>query len=226
MNTFARRAGATLSATFLLTALGGAGVSFADGTEPDGSTVVNTAAPEAGDPADTGLVDVPADQVDQDPDIPGDGDGPGNDPHHPVCDYSKIYTPSSKGKNYQKAVGASQANTNKSGHTAKSTFVAESTGTVGVSFSGSLSTSVSVMIAKIETKYDVTLSASLTAKLGNSISVDTPNKKTTHATYGVYRLKATGTSYHINTNCKASPKSTVVSYTPHWVGWYLWQSNA
>ncbi|MFG2382107.1 hypothetical protein [Streptomyces avermitilis] len=226
MNTLARRACTAASLAFLLTAVGGSGISFADGTEPDGSTVVNTAEPESNDPADSDLVDVPADQVDKDPDIPGSGDGPGNHPHHPDCEPANIYTPSSKGKDYQKGVGAAQANTNKTGHMATSTFTAEVTGTVGVSISGSLTTSVSIMIAKIETKYDVSLSASLTTKLGNSTTVHTPTNRTTHARYGVYRLKATGTSYRLTAYCQTSPKVTVVSYTPDFVGWYTWETKA
>jgi hypothetical protein len=177
--------------------------------------------PESRSP--TGLVDVPAGQVGQDPDIPGDG---GDGPRRPACNYTRVYTPSSKGKDYIKGVGAAQANTNKTGHTAKSTFTSEVSGTVGVSISGALSVSVEIMITKLEAKFDVSLSASLTARLGNSMVVETPNNRTTHATYGVYRLKTTGTSYHIDTNCRTSPKSTVVSYTPDYVGWYVWETRA
>ncbi|MCX5114829.1 hypothetical protein OOK13_41570 [Streptomyces sp. NBC_00378] len=63
-----------------------------------------------------------------------------------------------------------------------------------MSVTAGLATSVDVMIAKIEGKYDVGLSAKLTAKMNNQISVDTPPKKTTNAKYGAYRLKNTGTS--------------------------------
>ncbi|WP_327246601.1 hypothetical protein [Streptomyces sp. NBC_01320] len=97
------------------------------------------------------------------------------------------------------------------------------TGEVGVSVSGDLQTSVNAMLIKIKAKFNVTVSAKLTAKLGNSISVDTPPHKTTHAKYGVYRLKHTGVSYVIHTNCTVSPEKTVVSYSPYRVGWYLWE---
>ncbi|HET6360207.1 hypothetical protein [Streptomyces sp.] len=68
------------------------------------------------------------------------------------------------------------------------------------------------------------LSAKLAAKLGNSIAVDTPPRKTTNAKYGVFRLKNTGTSYIIYSNCRTSARKTVTSYTPLKVGWYLWGS--
>lgn len=41
---------------------------------------------------------------------------------------------------------------------------------------------------------------------------------------GVYRLKHTGVSYVIHSNCTTSPEKRVVSYSPHRVGWYLWES--
>ncbi|MFE4793510.1 hypothetical protein ACFRFL_00050 [Streptomyces sp. NPDC056708] len=79
------------------------------------------------------------------------------------------------------------------------------------------------MIAKIEAKYEVALSVKLTAKMGNQISVDTPPKTTTNARYGIYRLKNTGTSYKIYSNCKTSAAKTITSYTPMKVGWALWE---
>ncbi|MET8454057.1 hypothetical protein [Streptomyces sp. NPDC005209] len=80
------------------------------------------------------------------------------------------------------------------------------------------------MLIKIKNKFDVTVSAKLTAKLGNTISVDTPSRKTTHARYGVWRVKHTGKSYYLHANCTTSPEHTVVSYSPFKIGWYLWES--
>ncbi|MEU6216735.1 hypothetical protein ABZ845_04320 [Streptomyces sp. NPDC047022] len=226
MNSTVRRACTALSLAAVLTAGTGAGVAFAaDPTSSDGSPVeVGTAAPLAADPSDTGLVDVPADQVDTEPDIPGGTGTSGNSPKGQICDYATVYTPSSKGADYMSVVGAAQANTNGTSHSATSTFTAEVGGTVGVSYSGSLSTSVSVMITKIEAKFDVTLSASMTAKMGNSMSATTPAHKTTHAQYGVYRLRNQGISYRVYSNCQTSAKSTVTSYTPDYVGWHIWES--
>ncbi|MGW2555480.1 hypothetical protein [Streptomyces sp. NPDC001635] len=221
-----KRVAATTSAALLGVLCLGGGIASADDTPTDTPVVVQTDPPEETDPADTDLVDVPADQVTVEPDIPGIGDsGSGNHPGSEYCDRANVYIPTSKGKDYHKVVGAPQANHNGTSHAAKSTFTAEVSGTVGVSVSGHLSASVNVMMAKIEAKYDVTLSASLTAKLGNSISASTPAHKTTHANYGVYRLRNTGTSYVIYSNCQTSAKSTVTSYSPHYVGWYIWETN-
>ncbi|MGV9254951.1 hypothetical protein [Streptomyces sp. NPDC003697] len=44
-----------------------------------------------------------------------------------------------------------------------------------------------------------------------------------HAKYGVYRLKHTGVSYTLYSNCSSSTHKTITSYTPYRVGWYLWE---
>lgn len=188
--------------------------------------MINTAPPQQTDPTDTDVVDVPADQVDDEPHIPGSrGDGPRNEPDSQICDRAAVYTPTAKKGDYHKGIGAANANHNGTKHRAKSTFTAEVSGTVGVTVSGGLTISIDAMIGKIEQKYNVDLSASLTAKLGNTIQVDTPAHKTTHAAYGVYRLRNQGTSYIIYSNCKTSPKKNITSYTPHYVGWYIWETS-
>ncbi|GAA3820521.1 hypothetical protein GCM10022403_062420 [Streptomyces coacervatus] len=148
----------------------------------------------------------------------------GNAPAVEQCDQANVYLPKTKGKQYHQGVGPTNSNYNNTSRTAKSTFTSEVTGSVGVSVSAGLTISINALIGKIEQKYDVHLSASLTAKLGNTISVDTPPKTTTNAKYGVYRLKNTGISYRIYSNCESSPQKTVTSYTPLKVGWYLWEN--
>ncbi|MDX3575619.1 hypothetical protein [Streptomyces sp. FL07-04A] len=220
-----KRAAATTTAALLVLGLGG-GVASADDIPADTSVVVNTEPPRATEPADTDVVDVPASQVNAEPDIPGNGDsGPGNHPGGQICDRTAVYTPTAKGKDYHVGIGAPNANHNGTSHTARSSFTAEASGTVGISISAGLSITIEAMIGKIEQKYNVDLSASLTAKLGNNMQVDTPAHKTTHATYGVYRLRSQGTSYVIYSNCQTSAKKTITSYTPHYVGWYMWETN-
>ncbi|MFE7576950.1 hypothetical protein ACFU5Z_19675 [Streptomyces sp. NPDC057521] len=182
---------------------------------------VHTAPPA--EPEETDLVD--ATDPDPEPEETVRPSKPGDTTNGEYCGPTQnIYTPTSKGATYHKGVGPTNSNYNKTSRTARSTFTSEVTGEVGVSVSGELSASVDVMVAKIEGKYGVNLSVKLTAKMGNSISVDTPSKKTTNAKYGVYRLKNTGTSYTIYSNCKTTAKKTVTSYTPMKVGWYLWES--
>lgn len=118
----------TIASAALLVALGaGGGVASAYDTPTDTSVVINTQPPQETDPADTGLVDVPADQVNVEPDIPGSGDtGSGNKPTGQICDRMAVYTPTSKNGDHHKGVGAPQANANNTSHTASRPSVRKS----------------------------------------------------------------------------------------------------
>ncbi|MEV3915125.1 hypothetical protein [Streptomyces canus] len=197
----------------------------ASASAPTDDSVINTTPPEE---PEENVTDVPDEAVDEPQDEPpytGKPPQTGDSPDAVDCTPAHgVYKATSKGKQYHKGVGPTNSNYNGTSRTARSTFTSEVTGEVGVSLTGELETSVTVLLATIKDKYSVTVSAKLTAKLGNSISVDTPSHKTTNAKYGVYRLKVTGESYQLHQNCTTSPKHKVVSYTPFRVGWYLWES--
>lgn len=179
--------------------------------------VVHSAPPT--EPEETDLVEDPTPEP-----IPEAGDpqagaggvycGPGT---------TSVYIPRSKGARYHQGVGATNANYNGTSRTARTTFTSEVTGEVGVSVSAGLKTSVRFLVAKTEVQWNVSLSTKMTAKVGNQISVDTPPHRSTHGKYGVYRLKTTGVSYLMYSNCKTSAQQTVTSYIPMRVGWYIWE---
>lgn len=188
---------------------------------PAEDSVINTAPPEEPEEA---VTEVPDDAVNVEPTYTGKP-APGSTPDARDCGQTQfVYKPTKQGRQHHKGVGPTNANYNGTSRTAKSTFTSEVTGEIGVAVSGDLQTSVNTMLIKIKEKFTVTVSAKLTAKLGNTISVDTPSRKTTHARYGVWRLKHTGVGYVIHTNCTVSPEKTVVSYSPYRVGWYLWEN--
>ncbi|MEU3045955.1 hypothetical protein ABZ705_05355 [Streptomyces sp. NPDC006984] len=192
------------------------GAAVSESGEPG---VINTAPPAEPEETDLG----PAPELEPLPEQTGKT--PVDTPDGQYCGPTqRIYTPTSKGREYHKGVGVTHSNYNGTSRTGTSTFTSEVTGEVGVSVTAGLATSVDVMVAKLEAKYDVNLSVKLTAKQGNTWSVPTPPKTTTNAKYGVYRLKNTGTSYIIYSNCSTSAKKTVTSYTPIKVGWYVWES--
>ncbi|MFC8870172.1 hypothetical protein ACFUAC_21390 [Streptomyces sp. NPDC057148] len=141
------------------------------------------------------------------------------------CEPGYRYTPTSKSKDYHKGVGAEQANYNGTSRTAKSTFTSEVTGKVGIAYTGELKVGASVVVAEIEGKFSVNVAVELTAKLGNTIAVDTPSKRTTHARYGVYRLKSYGYNQYVYTNCTKGVKKNVTVYTPRRTGWVLWETK-
>ncbi|TQE26961.1 hypothetical protein Sipo8835_28395 [Streptomyces ipomoeae] len=127
-------------------------------------------------------------------------------------------------KEIHKGVGVEQANTNGTSRSITSTFTSTVTGSVGVTVSGELKTKASVAVAEIEQKYGLELSLKLTAKLGNRVKVKTPPKKTTHARYGIYRVKTTGYSQYIYADCRKGKKFKSTLQTPRRVGWYVWES--
>lgn len=184
-------------------------------------TTVQTGPPA--EPEETDLIEV------QDPDAPVEGGElpPGKAEPAPGAEHCRpggVYRPTSKHGKFHKGVGPTNANYNGTSRTAKSRFEAEVTAKVGISVSAGLKVKASAMVAEIEQEYSVNLSLELTAKLGNVITVDTPAKKTTHAKYGVYRLKHKGKSYSYYSNCSTTTKKTITSYTPYRVGWYIWES--
>ncbi|WP_151476924.1 hypothetical protein [Streptomyces albicerus] len=62
----------------------------------------------------------------------------------------------------------------------------------------------------------------------DKIAVDTPSTYTTHAKYGVYRLKTAGYNQYGYANCAKGTKGTKTNatlYTPARVGWYIWETK-
>ncbi|MGW3312099.1 hypothetical protein ACWDG9_36580 [Streptomyces sp. NPDC001073] len=192
-----------------------------DGNDDDGT--LSTLPPV--DPAETDLTDAPTDPaaVTSEPAVPTDTPS-GNAPAGRFCDSGGVYWPTHLGGRYIRAIGAPQSNYNGTSSKESSTFSAEASGTVGISFSGSLKVTLSELVSRQEATFGVNLSASLTAKLGNSVTASIPAHKTLNAKYGVWRRRVTGTSYYVYSNCESSKPSTIVSYTPYTVGWYTWLS--
>ncbi|MEV6841732.1 hypothetical protein AB0N17_46395 [Streptomyces sp. NPDC051133] len=199
--------------------LAGAGPVFADdpGSVPaDTAATAPPAQPEEADLTE-GAPDAPAA-------APSDAaDKAEGVPSSRGCEQGWYYYPTSKTKDYHKGVGAEQSNHNGTSRTARSTFTSEVSGTIGIAYSGELNVKGDLAVIEISGKFGVTVSASLTAKIGNSISVDTPAHKTTYGRYGVYRLKSYGYSQYTYVNCGKGAKHNVTIYTPHRVGWAIWE---
>lgn len=145
-------------------------------------------------------------------------------PYGKPCEPGTRYVVTGKAKKeIHKGVGVEQANYNGTSRTITSAFTSTVTGSVGLSVSGELKTKASIAVAEIETKYGVELSLNLTAKLGNRVKAKTPPKKTTHARYGVYRLKTTGYSQYVYASCTKGKKVKSTLLTPRRVGWHVWE---
>ncbi|MDX2593240.1 hypothetical protein PV343_13480 [Streptomyces sp. WI03-4A] len=212
---------ALLVPAIAITLLAGGGPAFADDSVPAANdSTIATAPPDQPEEADLveGAPDTPAA-------APSDTEDEGaNVPSGRVCEAGWYYYPTSKKKDYHKGVGAEQSNYNGTPHMAKSTFVSETSGTVGVAFSGELKVTAKSLVTEVEAKWGVNVSVSLTAKIGNTVSADTPSHKTTFGRYGVYRLKSYGYNQYTHANCVKGTKKNATVYTPHRVGWAIWES--
>ncbi|MGV9560920.1 hypothetical protein [Streptomyces sp. NPDC003480] len=205
--------------------------------DPTPAPTTTIAAPQDGDDASDGLLhtappatpqesltDAPTDPaLDVDPDLPGSDCKPGQKcPAAGDCDESKWFKPGSLGGQYHKGIGPSQSNYNGSREKEDMDFTAEVSGTVGVSFSGEITTKVSDVVSEVNVKFGASISTSITAKLGNVVHVrDVPPHRTVHAQYGVWRRKFTGTAYWQHHTCYLT-KNNVTGYGPLHVGWYTW----
>ncbi|WP_338698265.1 hypothetical protein V2W30_19595 [Streptomyces sp. Q6] len=184
--------------------------------------IVETAPPA--EPEEADLDEAGASEADQVP-----TEAPPKAPEVPpkeACEDDYFWESTAKYKDYRKGVGATQVNTNATSRTGKSSFTSEATGTVTVGVSGKLKTKASIAVAEIETEYSVNLSVSLTAKIGNTYTIDTPPHTTTNARCGVYRLKTAGYSQYHYANCTKGVKHNATLYSPHEISWYVWEAKA
>lgn len=186
----------------------------------DDSTVYSDPAPVA---TETGLTEFTGD-----PDVTptATGDAGMNYPGGQLCDNpGPKYVAKSKSGQYIAAIGPSNSNYNNTSSPMDMTFTAQASGTVGVSLSAELETSVSFMVAAEKAKFGGTLSASLHAGLSNAVHPTAKPHTRITATYGVWRQKIYGETYRLYSNCKITNDHSITSYTPVRVGWYVQESK-
>jgi hypothetical protein len=142
----------------------------------------------------------------------------------PHCDPGWFFTPTQDHGRSHQGVGPQQANYNGTTQVVRSTFTATVSGTVTFTSSTEVKGGANLAIASAESKYGLNLSYSLQVTAGNSVSVNTPPRKTTHAQYGAYRRKVTGKNGYTYSNCNQGQISYPTTYSPWYVGWALWES--
>jgi hypothetical protein len=188
---------------------------YADDVPDDG--VVQTAPPAT--PEEPNLIEPtdPAAEPTPDPAM--------NHPGSEYCDwYGGYYSVSSRLGNYHWGVGGTQSNYNGTSHNMTSTFTSTTTGTVGVSLSASTEVSLNALVAKQKATLGIDLSTSRSITTSNSVTATAAPYKTINAKYGVWRVKITGQTWRVYSNCGQTAKRTVTSYTPWKTGWYVWES--
>lgn len=209
----------------VMAVLGAGSPAFAADPVPNESAVpVETAPPAQPEEPDLIEGDVGDDQTPPEDALPT-GKPPKDDTNAQACEPTWRWESTAKYKDYHKSVGAQQANYNGTSRTAKSEFISEVTGEVGIAASASVKVSAGALVYEIESEFNVELSVKLTAKLGNKITVSTPSKYTTYASYGIYRLKSAGYRQYTYANCTKGVKTNATVYTPHRIGWAIWEKK-
>lgn len=141
-----------------------------------------------------------------------------------ACSAGWKYRSTGRGADTHFKVGATQSNFNGTSGTASSTFSAKVSGTASVTVSGGANVGVSAKLASVQATYGLAVKASMTASLGNSITVSIPSKRTVNADYGAWRAYTTGFEEYYTANCAVTQRKSVTMYSPYKIGWRTWTS--
>lgn len=139
------------------------------------------------------------------------------------CSTSKWrYDSTSRAADKLMQFGPTQANRNRTGATANTTFTSQIGGTVTASFSGSTNVKGTVKIAEISGTFGVSASLSLTASLGNSTTIKVPTGKTGYGAYGVWQVVVKGKEIRTLAPACALQSRAANVRAPFRVGWDTW----
>jgi hypothetical protein len=117
-------------------------------------------------------------------------------------------------------------NRNGTGSSAKVTFTAQETGTVGMSVSIGAKANAGVILASAETSLNIDFSASMSTTIGNSIQITVPAGWYGYGQYGVWRTQVKGIYYYLLSSCaKGTFYGTVYAWLPRSRGWNTWTSS-
>ena len=129
-------------------------------------------------------------------------------PHGRVCTPGDGYTFSIGGTS-QVVTDALTAHNN-TGQTETVTFTNSNSATVGSTFSGSFSVSVSYLISSVNAQFSASYSNSQSYTSGESIPVSTPAGWYAHANYGEFQRTIYVDAVYTNTSCQQSITGTGV----------------
>jgi hypothetical protein len=143
-----------------------------------------------------------------------------------VCDPYTEFVPSHRYADFLAQDGPTYSNWNNNAQIGSSTFTSTNTRTVTSQFSASFSVDEGIIFAGIKQTYGVSLSNSMTAGTGTSITVSTPPKTFSNGRYGVYEVVVDGDYVYHNQYCDAHDRGNVRVYGARKVGWYAWNSSS
>lgn len=123
-------------------------------------------------------------------------------------------------------VGGTYSNYNGTRTTADMTLTSTTSGTVGMAVSMSASAEIkTAILGGVKAELGVSVSASMTATSSNTSRITVPAQRTGNGAYGVYRLKASGHLYRVDSCGRVlEDRGTVTSLSPKSIGWRTWIS--
>jgi hypothetical protein len=147
----------------------------------------------------------------------------GESPDHPYCDAGWDVRPVTYYGGYQYAIGLEQIDKNNTASGYNVDFEETASGTVGVSVSGSIESSINGLIAEAKATFGITISAQASVTVGNVVHPWVMPYHTLYGTFGVLRDKIVGTSTWVNSNCTTSDAHGWTAYGPYGTGWDVWE---
>jgi len=122
-------------------------------------------------------------------------------------------------------IGATQANFNGTASPAQATFTSTASGTFTATVHGSSNLGIDAKLASASTTFGASFSGSLTASLGNSITITVPPQSWGMAEYGIWTSYVRGEEQYwqgIGTVCNITQTNNSWLYAPFRAGWDTW----
>ena len=139
-----------------------------------------------------------------------------------ACDAGWYYSAQSAGDDVFVATGVPQQTTNDSPQSIATTFMSETSGTVGTTFSGDLNVGVDVAVAEIGATLGIAATTEKTTTYGASVTADVPAWSTVYGQYGVFQASVTGMSQYRTPSCEVTQTVYNTVNVPYREGYLFW----
>jgi hypothetical protein len=115
---------------------------------------------------------------------------------------------------------------NGTGSTVTDSFTNQWAGTIGSTISGQLTISESLLIEDASAQLGLSLTASVTATTGHTVTMTIPSHKYGHGEYGSWQRHIEVETYNQNSVCAQTNQAYTNDYLDNGVGWNLWTASS
>lgn len=145
-----------------------------------------------------------------------------------VCSSGWRWIPLEREVDAKMLVGNTQANFNGTDAPAEMTFTSTVSGTFTASVDGSFEVGMDAKIASASAIFGTTFAASLTASIGNSITITVPAQSWGYGEYGIWNSYIMGEEFYqqgVGQVCNISQQTPAGLLAPFRAGWDTWTSQ-